>query len=256
MILENALRSPDQVKPFYLDPPKFEFSDKRYLVRFAQTDEEIDQVLKLRYDVFNLEMGEGLDSSVLTQRDRDEFDEVCHHLIVIDQITSEIVGTYRMQTQEIATKGFYSSAEFKIDMMKEKILRRAVEVGRACIRQDHRKKGLLFMMWKGLAKYMVYMHKRYLFGCCSIQSQDPTEAKLIMDYLEKNNYIHPKVYVEPQEAFRCYDEKFKVKGKFEIKLPKLFKSYLDYDAMVCGPPAIDKEFKTIDYFVLLDIKRI
>ena len=37
-----------------------------------------------------------------------------------------------------------------------------------------------------------------------------------------------------------------------IKLPKLFRTYIRYGAKVCGPPAIDRYFKTIDYLVLLD----
>ena len=37
-----------------------------------------------------------------------------------------------------------------------------------------------------------------------------------------------------------------------VDVPQLFATYLRYGALVCGPPAIDREFKTIDYFVLLD----
>ncbi len=37
-----------------------------------------------------------------------------------------------------------------------------------------------------------------------------------------------------------------------VEVPQLFATYLRYGALVCGPPAIDREFKTIDYFVLLD----
>ena len=37
-----------------------------------------------------------------------------------------------------------------------------------------------------------------------------------------------------------------------IELPSLFRTYLRYGTLVCGPPAIDREFKTIDFLVLLD----
>ena len=37
-----------------------------------------------------------------------------------------------------------------------------------------------------------------------------------------------------------------------VEVPTLFGTYLRYGALVCGPPAIDREFKTIDWFVLLD----
>jgi putative hemolysin len=39
----------------------------------------------------------------------------------------------------------------------------------------------------------------------------------------------------------------------DIELPILFKTYLRFGSKVCGPPAIDREFKTIDYLVLMDI---
>ena len=42
-------------------------------------------------------------------------------------------------------------------------------------------------------------------------------------------------------------------GRYDpIKLPKLFRTYLRYGSKVCSPPAIDREFGTIDFLVLLD----
>src|SRR5437763_1200950 len=78
--------------------PPGEIREGRYVVRFARTRQELDAVLKLRFEVFNLELGEGLASSFQTGRDLDEFDETCHHLIVTEAEQDKIVGTYRMQT--------------------------------------------------------------------------------------------------------------------------------------------------------------
>jgi putative hemolysin len=39
--------------------PTFEIAEGHYRVRFARTPEEIDAALKLRSEVFNLELGEG-----------------------------------------------------------------------------------------------------------------------------------------------------------------------------------------------------
>jgi len=36
------------------------------------------------------------------------------------------------------------------------------------------------------------------------------------------------------------------------KLPSLIKGYLRIGALVCGPPALDAEFGTADFFLLLD----
>ena len=35
--------------------------------------------------------------------------------------------------------------------------------------------------------------------------------------------------------------------------PRLFRAYLDISAKVCGPPAIDREFKTIGFLTLIDL---
>ena len=203
-------------------------SDKKYVVKLAGNLIEVDEVLKLRFEVFNLEMNEGLDTSYKTLRDEDEFDRQCHHLLVIDRETNKIVGTYRLQTIEAAKKGlgFYSTCEFNLNKLGRKILRNSVEVGRACIDKSNRNSRVLFLLWKGIAHYMFYAQKRYLFGCCSINSQDPITGKIFMNYLQHHNYL------------------------------TLMDMYLRYGAKVCGPPAIDRAFKTIDFFILLDINEL
>lgn len=237
--------------------PKDELTDKRYTVRFVQNAEELDAVLKMRFEVFNIELGEGLDSSFLTQRDLDEFDDVCHHLIVIERETGEVIGTYRMQTVEMArTRGFYTGTEFDLSKMQKEILENAVELGRACITKAHRNGRVLFLLWRGLAMYMSFHNKRYLFGCCSLTSQDPIEGKAVMNYLTENGHVWPDLHIQPLPDFTCYDEKVKCEDNFQVKIPRLFRIYLDYGAKVCGPPAIDRRFKTIDYLVLLDLAKL
>jgi putative hemolysin len=234
--------------------PEGELADKRYIVRFVRNAEELDAVLKLRFEVFNLELGEGLESSFLTRRDLDEFDDVCHHLIVIERVTGKIIGTYRMQTFEMArARGFYTGTEFDLSQMPEEIIENAVELGRACIAKTHRNGRVLFLLWRGLAMYMSFHHKRFLFGCCSLTSQDPVEGKAVMSNLVENGHVRPDLDIQPLPDFACYDENVKFEKHFQVKIPRLFRIYLDYGAKVCGPPAIDRRFKTIDYLVLLDL---
>ena len=131
-----------------------EIAGGRYVVRLAETNGEIDAALKLRFEVFNLELGEGLDSSFRTGRDRDEFDGSCDHLIVTDQTNGNVVGTYRLRTIEMAkhAEGFYSAGEFDLNCLPQELLDQSLELGRACIAQSHRNKQVLFLLWKGLAQ--------------------------------------------------------------------------------------------------------
>jgi putative hemolysin len=39
-----------------------------------------------------------------------------------------------------------------------------------------------------------------------------------------------------------------------VKIPKLLRAYLTLGAKICGPPAMDKNFKTLDFLTLLDMK--
>jgi putative hemolysin len=42
----------------------------------------------------------------------------------------------------------------------------------------------------------------------------------------------------------------------QVKVPKLLKTYLAIGARIGGPPAWDREFGTIDFLTLLDLKLI
>jgi putative hemolysin len=234
-------------------PPPIEIREERYTVRFAQTQQEIDAALKLRFEVFNLELAEGLDESFQTGRDQDEFDATCQHLMIVEAETDQIVGTYRLQTLEMASRGFYSAGEFDLSRLPSGVLQQSVELGRACIAQAHRSPQVLFLLWKGLAAYLLHTRKRYMFGCCSLTSQDARVGKAVMNLLEQGGYLHEDFFVPPQNGFECVASDVVMEEAIEAKIPNLFRTYLRYGAKVCGPPAIDRMFKTIDFFVILDL---
>ncbi len=81
-----------------------------YRVRLAQSADDVRQAQRLRVEVFNLELGEGLAVSHAIERDVDAFDDVCDRLIVEEVGSGEIVGTYRLQIGPVAATniGYYS----------------------------------------------------------------------------------------------------------------------------------------------------
>lgn len=263
--MSESRAQPPRAYPAFAElVPGETLQEGKYEVRFARTEDDLDNLLRLRFEVFNLELGEGLEASFETGRDRDEFDNVCHHLVVIEQKTREVVGTYRMQTHGMAKLsglGFYSAAEFDLSPIPREILDNSVEVGRACVALGHRNTQVLYLLWKGLALYMATNHLRYLFGCCSLTSQDPDEGLQVMHHLESTGHLHPELRVLPQPGFECYDtaktasasDAPKETPATAVHLPKLFRTYLRHGAKVCGPPAIDRLFKTIDYLVIFDV---
>lgn len=226
----------------------------RYRVRFARRPDELDAVLRLRYRVFNLELGEGLATSATTGRDEDAFDAACHHLLVEDLPAGSVIGTYRMQTAAMAAagRGFYSAGEFDLSGLPPELIAASMEVGRACIAREHRNRQVLFLLWKGLARYLVATRVRYLFGCCSLTSQDPADGAAMLDHLQAHGYTAPGLPVSPRPGFECLVAPDLRKRR--IGVPPLFATYLRYRARVFSPPAIDRTFKTIDFLVVLDVR--
>jgi putative hemolysin len=232
-----------------------------YRVRFATGPEDLDAVLRLRYEIFNLELGEGLAGSAATGLDLDPFDTACHHLMICPGDDPRPVGTYRMQTQEMARAGggFYTSTLFTLDTLGPTVLSEALEIGRACIAKPHRNQKALFALWSGLAAYLAWNRKRYLFGCCSLTSQDVAEGAAVYRFLRKRGDLHPTLRVAPVHGCACFpkdDPGPDLPADTAIELPRLFGTYLRYGAKACGPPAIDREFKTIDFLVALDVEAL
>ncbi len=247
------MKTLSQVFPLHREQlPTTTLGESHYEIRFAQTSEELDAIQKLRFEVFNLEMGEGLEESFESGRDADAFDPVCHHLMVTDRNTDSIVGCYRMQTAAMASanRGFYSSSLFDLSTLPETATEKSIEVGRACVAKSHRSSLVLFLLWKGLALYVAHNQVRYLFGCCSLTSQDPAEGSAVLRYLEEGGRMHPEWSIQPVPDCVCPIDRT---VEAATGVPTLFRTYLRYGAKVCGPPAIDREFKTIDYLVVLDI---
>lgn len=230
-----------------------EVSGGRYVVSLAKTRQELDAALKLRFEVFNLELGEGLNSSFRTGRDRDEFDDTCDHLIATDQTNGNVIGTYRLRTIEMAkdANGFYSAGEFDLSCLPGHVLKDSLELGRACIAQSHRNRQVLFLLWKAIARYLEARQKRFLFGCCSLTSQEPGDGNQMWRQLKSSGHVHPTIFVTPNSGYECNAIPF---SAAEIRVPRLFKTYLSVGAKVCSPPAIDRIFKTIDFLVFLDIE--
>jgi putative hemolysin len=127
-------------------------SSPLFHVSLAQTMTDLTECQRLRYLVFNREMGEGLADSDRSGLDRDRFDWVCDHLMVRDITSGRLVGTYRMQTGYRAkgNLGYYSEQLFDFSPF-EPLRGEILELGRACVHRDYRNTTALSMLWRGIA---------------------------------------------------------------------------------------------------------
>jgi putative hemolysin len=242
----------------------------RYRLRLAATAEDREAACRLRFKVFNIELGEGLKSSYHTGLDVDRFDTVCEHLLVEDKTSRRVVGTYRMQSGATAARnlGYYSEQEFCLAPY-EPLRPGILELGRASIDREHRTPEVLMLLWRGIAQYATDMGLRYLLGCSSLNSNDPAEGWQMYRQLE--NFRVPREFeTAPTAAYACPPELqdadaqplpcqtdrsgFPARPAAQGKVPKLLKTYLAIGARIAAPPAWDREFRTIDFLTLLDLK--
>lgn len=224
----------------------------RYAARLARNAAEVRAAQTLRYEVFNLELKEGLEQSHARGFDEDPFDAVCDHLVVEYLPTRQIVGTYRLQTGVNAAShlGYYCEQEFEFAVF-EPLRETMIELGRACVHLQHRNSTVLFLLWKGIADYAGRHNARYLIGCSSITSQDPAAGASAYGQLCRKHLVEPAWQTRPLAAFDCSLSQLTAEP---VHIPKLLRAYLTMGAKICGPPALDRQFKTIDFLTLLDLE--
>lgn len=227
----------------------------RYAVGFATSRRAVERALRLRYQVFNLELGEGLASSRSTRLDEDIFDAQMTHVVLLDRETELAVGTYRLQTMAHALRhaGIYSATEYDLTAL-EPWFHSATECGRACIAEEHRSMQTLMMLWRGLRAFLDLHDQRWLFGCCSLTSQDPDDGWRAMKTLRAGGCLHPELLLpaKPTHACGLRLREFDAAIGKAIPLPKLFRTYLRLGSKVISEPAIDREFGTVDFLILQD----
>src|SRR5712675_3661510 len=195
-----------------------------YVTRLARSTEDVRAAQSLRFQVFNLELNEGLEQSYATGLDEDPFDAVCGHLIVEHLPSANIVGTYRLQTGHNAAAylGYYCAQEFEFQAF-EPLRAEMIELGRACVHPQHRNLVVLGLLWKGIADYARQHAGRYLFGCSSLTSQEPAIGASAYADLCRRHLAQPQWRTSPLAAYDC---SLTQHAPEPVKIPKLLRAYL------------------------------
>lgn len=230
------------------------FEKGSYIVKTIESRAELKEVMKLRYQVFHKEYRKkkfpfGLDVESL--------DPVADHLVIIDKESNKIVGTYRLICSEFSNV-FYSQSEFTIKGFFE-LPGVKLEMSRACIHRDFRKGVVMNLLWRGLVKYMNEVKAKYLFGCSSVKTMDPREVSLVVDrFRNEGQLLNPSICAEPLPLFEmarlaAANEDRALSQSVEDMIPPLLLSYLKAGAKVAPVPALDRDFKCVDFFTVLDM---
>ena len=228
-----------------------------YVVKTAENEEELEEVLRLRYAVFHREymnkrLGFGLDTEAL--------DPIADHLMIVEKKSGRVVGTYRLISSSHSNV-FYSQSEFALDAFLA-CPGVKLELSRACVHRDFRTGSVMNLLWRGLVQYLREVKADYLFGCSSVKTIDATEAALLCGHLDDKGVVGDDFVVTPLGRFRMDLAAARLKvpaGAGETAkalIPPLLSSYLRAGAKVYGEPALDRAFKCIDFFTVLDLREL
>jgi len=111
----------------------------------------------------------------------------------------------------------------------------------------------LGLLWKGVADYAREKNARYLLGCSSITSQEPDVGASAYADLCRHHLVSLEYRTRPRAEYECG---LRILAEEAPRIPKLLRAYLTIGAKICGPPALDREFKTIDFLTMLDLQTL
>lgn len=230
-------------------------------VRLARDDGEIGAAQALRYRVFYQEMGAHPTVAMArAQRDFDDFDAYCDHLLVFDHTrgagNDAVVGTYRLIRREAAARigRFYSAAEYDLRCIAE-YPGAVLELGRSCIDAQWRNRPTMQLLWRGIAAYVFDYGIELMFGCASLPGTDPGALAVPLSYLYHRHLAPPSLRpralsdryldmnrlpadgVDPAEALNL--------------LPPLLKGYLRLGGFVGDGAVVDRQFNTTDVCIVV-----
>lgn len=247
--------------PEMLEPGFGELRAGNLGVRIATTRAEVDAAQALRYRVFFEERGAEPDAATRAERrDRDAYDPVADHLLVLDHEIGPgpegIVGTYRMiQSAAAAAVGqFYAANEYDIGPIIA-FPGQVLELGRSCVDARYRGRAVMQLLWSGVAAY-VYRHRiDLLFGCASLAGTDPDALAAELTYLGHNHLappsLRPRALPERYVDMRRLDPDSVDPKRARSRLPPLIKGYLRLGGFVGDGAVIDHQFNTVDVAVVV-----
>lgn len=235
-------------------------------VRLAGGEADVAAAQRLRHEVFREELG--IAAAGQDGLDRDRFDEVCDHLLVLDTSRSSssreaIVGTYRLLRQDAAgaTGGFYSDAEFELGPLIARHRDLAfLELGRSCVRPPYRSRRTIELLWQGIWAYVRHHGIDVMTGCASFPGTVPAAHARALSFLAHN------VTAKDEWAVRARPSRFSPMDLMPAEavspraamgeMPPLVKGYLRLGGTVGEGCVIDPDFGTTDILIVLPVSAL
>ncbi|UXU74910.1 MULTISPECIES: GNAT family N-acetyltransferase [unclassified Paracoccus (in: a-proteobacteria)] len=234
-----------------------------FVTRLATDEADLLSAQRLRYRVFVQELGG--DGPLVDHEnglERDEFDGVVDHLVLVDNRRSRaaldhVVGVYRLLPGDraFAFGRFYCDGEYDLTPLRG-CGRSLLELGRSCMDPEFRGGSGMFLLWNALADYVLSRRIELLFGVASFHGTDVDALAQPLSWLHHHHLAPPELRPRALEnAFQrmdlipaeALDRRAAMTG-----LPALIKAYLRLGGMIGEGAWLDHEFNTTDVFLMLD----
>jgi putative hemolysin len=234
-------------------------------VRLAESPAEIETAQRLRYEIFCNEIGAKASPQMQAeQRDFDQFDPLCDHLLVLhtgEDGIQNIVGTYRLLlAKNAATLGrFYTDGEYDISLIKQHG-GNVMELGRSCVHRDFRIRPVMQLLWRGIGAYVNHHKVDLMFGCASFPGANVEERKLGLAYLHHYHRMTPDLCPRALPQFYV-DMDLMPKESISEKegfhsLPPLLKGYLRLGGVIGDGAVLDYDYNTTDVCIIVKTDKI
>lgn len=235
----------------------------RYCVRLAATEADLIAAQRLRYRVFVEELGATgplVDHNL--RREQDDFDAIFDHLVLVDRTVNDasldhVVGVYRVLPCDRARRvgRYYSQGEYDLTPLTSGG-RRLLELGRSCVRADHRGGTAMFHLWNALAEYVLEREIEVLFGVASFPGTDVAALAQPLSHLFHAHLAPLPLRVRAIGA-GAVPMQILLADKVDPRVarastPALIKAYLRLGGYVGDGAFVDHAFNTTDVCLVMD----
>lgn len=235
------------------------------VVRLAENAAEVEAAQRLRYQIFCEEMGGKGNPEVQRQkRDFDKYDDVCHHMLVLDTTRPgdhEVIGTYRLLTRDNMEKvgSFYTETEYDVSKVKANG-GRLLELGRSCVEQQYRTRPVIQLLWQGIGSFIQAKDIELMFGCASFLNTNVNEHKHALSYLYHYHlapeHIRPRTLPDLYVNMNLMPKEEVVPRAAINALPTLIKGYLRLNGCVGDGAFLDYAYNTCDVSIVVQTQNV
>ena len=197
----------------------------------------------------------------------DRHDDYCDHLIVVDESAPEseqpkVVGNYRFLRASVVNAagcGFLTGNEYELERLQS-FPGEAMELGRSCVHADYRKRGTMFLLWQGIADYVLQHEINVMFGRASFPGMQVEGREHALSYLHHFRLAPPEVRL-PARPEGKVEMNLMPKDQVNVRramseMPPLIKGYLRLGCLVGDGAVRDYAMDQLDVCVVVEVGSI